>query len=190
MRKIFVLIAFAATAALAGNTTTVIGGVSVFHPIDVPNAPAVTYKDAPGKTAHDLCAAAAAAYVGKATCSDVATFTTVADCTDVAAPALPLVKNAEGFWAEPEAFAQLVAGSTTVWTTMQNLYVHNPAWPLGAPNCWVRGLAPHDEWRVNGSNPNAVFMERKFPGQAEVIDPPDVPEAVCWPGDDCTEVPT
>lgn len=127
-----------ASSAFAGTTSTVVGGISVFHPIDVPNAAAVTYKDAAGKTAHDLCVAAANAYVGKATCSDVATYTTVASCSDVPKPAFPVKVDATGYLTVPDIRVQVLANGTD-WAPPEIQAMV----PAPYPKCWDIGWVPY-----------------------------------------------
>jgi hypothetical protein len=105
------------------------------------------------------------------------------DCAGVKAPTIALVKQDDGSWLEPEARAEPPVPPSTDWTTTQYLYVHNPAWPAGAPACWVRGWTA-DEWRVNGTDPNAVFMERKEEGMADLPDGPPSVDPYYLPGEE------
>lgn len=65
------------------------------------------------------------------------------------------------------------------------LYVHNPAWPAGYPNCWVRGWEDPTLWRANPkAEPGKVFMERIEPGMtAEDVELPPDESYTCWSND-------
>lgn len=112
-------------------------------------------------------------------------YTVVATCTGEPAPHIALTRNPEDpkLWDEPAARAiQPDAKDDTRWDTVQWLYVHAPGWPSGYPNCWTRGDADPMEWCVNGTDPNAPFMQRKEePGACPEI--PNTVEAVAVPPD-------
>lgn len=149
------------SVAFAGTTSTMVGGISVFHPEGT--APAVTYKDAAGKTAHDACQEAAKAYVGKATCSDVFTFTTVGTCADVAKPKWTVEFDANGYLIKPAFRSKFKEGSDTEFVHEVEDYV-----PSGYPECWVKG------WRV--------AMESDFTDDNDELLASSV-EPVQWPAD-------
>lgn len=153
-----------ACIAFSGTTSTMVGGISVFHP---EGSPAVTYKDAAGKTAHDACQDAAKAYVGKATCSDVFTFTTVGTCADVPQPAFPVKVNAEGYLEVPEIRVPVLANGTDWGPAEIQAMVQVPY-----PKCWDIG------WVL-------------YTGQEYTTDIEGEPvmEPVCWM-DECVVVPT
>lgn len=170
----------------AGITATVVPGPSVLHPGD--GTASVNYT---GPTSSAQCDQAAKKIIGKSTCSDVRYITGVADCTDEKAPKLYLAKvKIEG-----SEYLELPGASFTedTYTEMADLYVHTAAWPAGYPNCWVRGVAPRAEWRLNTKDePGKAFMERRDPSMPPgdlIADELDSVEPVCWPGDDCTQVP-
>ena len=160
--------------AKGGTTVTETPGPSQMHAAD---GTSVTFKAKDGlPTPHAQCVnAVAALFKGPdkltATCWDSFSLVVEADCANVKAPTIPLVKQADGSWLEPDARAEPPVPPSTDWPTTQFLYVHNPAWPAGAPACWVRGWTA-DEWRVNGTDPSAPVMERKEAGMADLPDGP------------------
>jgi hypothetical protein len=192
VRVFAISLAFVAAGALAAVTVTETKGAAQLHATDGTSA---TYTDKPGATAHQQCLdAVAALYKGpaklEAKCWDEWKVVAQADCADVKAPTIPLVKQTDPTtgaisWLEPDAEARPVAGSTTnEWETVQMLYVHNPAWPAGAPACWVRGLELPQLWRVNGTDPNAPFMERIEPGMTALEEGPLSVEPYYLPGEE------
>lgn len=122
--------------------------------------------------------------LGDFACVTRNSFKVAVTCADEKAPKLALVKDADGKYAEPDAFAQQVPG-TDDWDTVQELYVHNAAWPAGYPNCWVRGMTDSAAWCVSGKDPANVFMARRedYPLECEDDAAADNVEPVIWPGD-------
>jgi hypothetical protein len=184
--KALLVVMMLATVATAGVTVTEVPGPSQLHPTD--NSGNTTYKPKEGADPpHKQCADALKALNGKGLCWDSFSLLIVTDCADVPAPTIPLVKQTDPAtgavsWLEPDAAARPVAGSSIEWETVQWLYVHNPAWPGGQPDCWVRGWTT-DEWRPNGTDPNAPFLERKLEGMADLPDGPLTPEPFYLPGE-------
>jgi len=94
------------------------------------------------------------------------TMVTTSTCADEKAPKLYLAQvtgeDGRKYWEVPAAgFIE------PDYVEVAELYVHNPSWPAGYPNCWVRGQALRAEWRVNGATePGKVFMERLEPGMS------------------------
>lgn len=179
MKAILTLIISLLTiTTLASSIVTSKSGPTVLHPAD---GSSVTFKDTATQSAHDACQAAVKALPpGKAQCWDSTEFTITASCEDVKAPHIELVKGTDG-WMEPDARATQVGDA---WITEQYLYVHNPAWPQGYPDCWARGWTNPDEWRANDvSDPDAPFMEKLEPGMTALEYPNDqtpAPESPEW----------
>jgi hypothetical protein len=99
------------------------------------------------------------------------TMVQTATCADEKAPTLQLVKktvDGQDYWSLPEDGLVLPPPPSPEnnWATMVYVYVQNPKWPDGYPNCWVRGFAPETTWRVNPNYPNTPFMELVVPGMA------------------------
>jgi hypothetical protein len=189
---IITALAFVAAAAVAGTTVTEVPGASQLHPSD--NSGNTTYKPKEGADPpHKQCADALKALDGKGLCWDSFSLLIVTDCADVPAPTIPLVatKADDGStsWLMPDARADAPVPPSTDWTTSQYFYVHNPAWPSGQPNCWVRGWTT-DEWRINGTDPNAPFLERKVEGMADLPEPPLTPDPMYLPGETPPPAPT
>lgn len=97
-------------------------------------------------------------------CSIRRKFVTATTCADEKAPKLYLakVKSAEDgkdYWELPGA-----GFTADTYIETANLFVHNASWPAGYPNCWVRGEAPREEWRLNSKDdPGKAFMEIRTP---------------------------
>jgi hypothetical protein len=161
------LAAFAAQA-LADVTRTVTPGKWPLQQV----MPDKTIKEIGRYNTQALCEAAITA-VGEFRCNTSVAIKAVDNCANVKAPTVPLVKDAAGNWELPEAFAiQPDKADPTRWATVQNLYVRAPA---GAATCWIRGLTDPAEWRINGTNPAAPFMELVVTGMADLTDPPPEP---------------
>lgn len=126
----------------------------------------------------DECAERARALTPAGSCVIRRNFTTVATCADEKAPKLYLAQDADGLWWEPDAEAVQDPTNDTIWRTVQNLYVKNPEWPGGYPNCWIRGKVDVGEWCVNGKDPAKVYMARKedWPQECEDNEAPPVNE--------------
>jgi hypothetical protein len=110
--------------------------------------------------------------VGKWRCDSSIEIDATLNCTASTAPTIPLVKNAEGNWQEPDLIVEEVGGK---WVTRQELYVRAPA---GAASCWVRGLADPDGWRLNGTT--APFLEMIVPGMPPVAEADNEQTPVEW----------
>jgi hypothetical protein len=111
----------------------------------------------------DECLTRARALSGS--CSIRRKFVTTTTCADEKAPKLYLAKeksaeDGKDYWVLPGS------GWTDdgAYTEVANLYVHNATWPAGYPNCWVRGEAHRDDWRLNSKDePGKAFMEIRTP---------------------------
>jgi hypothetical protein len=108
----------------------------------------------------DECLTRARALSGS--CSIRRKFVTTTTCADEKAPKLYLAKvmiDGKEYWDLPGA-----SFTEDTYVEMANLYVHGPSWPAGFPNCWVRGEAPREEWRLNSKDePGKAFMEIRTP---------------------------
>jgi hypothetical protein len=171
---------------IAGTTVTEVPGPSQLHPGD--NTGNTTYKPKDGTpTPHEQCKAALVTAPKGSLCWDSYSLLIVTDCADVPAPTILLVatKTDDGStsWLMPDARADAPVPPSTDWTTSQYLYVHNAAWPAGQPDCWVRGWTT-EEWRINGTDPSAPFLERKVEGMADLPDPPLTPDPMYLPGEE------
>lgn len=178
-----VLLAALASAAVAGVTTTIKPGQWVLR-----QQVGATIKDISRHASLDECAAAAPA-AGPWRCDTSVQVTAVANCVDEKAPRIYLTQaeiDGQKYWELPESGWPLLADSTTEYVERTWLYVHNPAWPAGYPNCWVRGWEDPNLWRMNpAAEPGKVFMERVEPGMADIVLPNSV-EPVYWPGEELT----
>jgi hypothetical protein len=149
-----------------------------------------------------LCYAAAEKAVGagklkpgtyKCDQSNAVTVTLTATCSDEPAPRiylslidLPDGGGAKGYDLPEMEPPKLKAGSDSEYMPERDwLYVHNPAWPAGYPNCWVRGWEDPTKWRPNAvKDPGKVFLELVTPqNQAEVTELPNEESPVEWPAD-------
>jgi hypothetical protein len=148
-------VALAAAAAFASSTTT---EQPTVYMILLPDDSIEKGKVWP-KT-EDECLTRARALSGS--CSIRRKFVTTTTCADEKAPKLYLAKvviDGKEYWDLPGA-----SFTEDTFVEMAELYVHNAAWPAGYPNCWVRGEAPRDEWRMNSKDePGKVFMELRTP---------------------------
>lgn len=175
---LMVVLAAAASAAFAG--TSVLEGPTTY---EVHKADNTMEKGAWPTTVED-CVARAKAQTPKGSCVIRRNFETVQNCEGVAAPHIYLeLVDVEGTkawnlppseWPEPDYLER-------TW-----LYVHNATWPLGYPNCWVRGWEDPELWRENPkAEPGKVFMERIEPGMtAEDVELPNITDDYdCWPSD-------
>jgi hypothetical protein len=176
----FIVSALLTMAALASTSTTVKPGDVVLRNQDNTIPAGYTATTSRFKTPEE-CKSAAATLGGTRKCDQSTLITTVATCADEPAPHIYLeLIDVEGTkawnlpasrWPEPDYVQQ-------AW-----LYVHNPAWPLGYPACWVRGWEDPALWRENPkAEPGKVFMERIEPGMtAEDVEMPNSVEPVCKP---------
>lgn len=129
--------------------------------------------------------------LGDFACVTRNSFKVAVTCADEKAPKLYLAK----VMIEGAEYLELPGASFTedIFIEMADLFVHGPTWPGGYPNCWVRGVAPRSEWRLNTKDePGKAFMERRDPAMPPgdlIAEEPNSVEPVCWPGDDCTQVP-
>lgn len=182
----FLLAALLTAAAFASSSTAVKPGDFVLRGTDNLPPPPFTSENNRFKTIVDCTNAAATLSGVTYKCDQSNLITVTKTCADEKAPHINLVKNSEGGWDEPDAAAFPVAGDDTQWRTLQWLFIHNPKWPDGFPNCWVRGWEDPDLWRVNAkAEPGNVFMERIEPGMTvEDIELPNIEDDYdCWPND-------
>jgi hypothetical protein len=148
-------VALAAGAAFASSTTT---EQPTVYMILLPDDSVEKGKVWP-KT-EDECVTRARALSGS--CSIRRKFVTTTTCADEKAPKLYLAKvmiDGKEYWDLPGA-----SFTEDTYIEMANLYVHAATWPGGYPNCWVRGQAPRDDWRLNSKDePGKAFMEIRTP---------------------------
>jgi hypothetical protein len=108
----------------------------------------------------DECVTRARALSGS--CSIRRKFVTTTTCADEKAPKLYLAKvmiDGKEYWDLPGA-----SFTEDTYIEMAELYVHAATWPGGYPNCWIRGQAPRDDWRLNTRDePGKAFMEIRTP---------------------------
>jgi hypothetical protein len=166
VKRASALIAFALLAAAAIASVTVTEAPTVYMILLADNS---IEKGKPWPTTLEECVARAKAITPQGSCSIRRTFTTVTTCADEKAPKLYLVKaknpeDGKDYWELPGADFT----DDGNFTEMADLYVHAPAWPAGYPNCWIRGQAPRDEWRLNSKDePGKAFMEHRESGMPE-----------------------
>lgn len=182
MKRFSVLIAAALLAAAAIASVTVTEQPTVYM-ILLPDDSIEKGKVWP--KSEDECLARAKAIAGS--CSIRRKFVATTTCTDEKAPVVQLEqKEQDGgkYWVIPTGLLEPPAPSeANGWATMVWVYVRNPAWPGGYPNCWVRGWAPEDTWRVNPNYPGTPIMELIVPGMADISEGPPDTSYTCWSGD-------
>jgi hypothetical protein len=163
VKRASALIAFALLAAASIASVTVTEAPTVYMILLADNS---IEKGKPWPTTLEECVARAKAITPQGSCSIRRTFTTVTTCADEKAPKLYLSKvtiDGKEYWDLPGA-----SFTDDTYIEMANLYVHAPTWPDGYPNCWVRGEAPRDEWRLNSKDePGKAFMEHREPGMPD-----------------------
>lgn len=176
----------AAAFATASTSTTVRPGEYVLR-----NANATEIPELPSPknrfTTLDACMKALDAYKdGPYRCDQSNAVTKTSTCADEKAPRLYLAK----VMIEGAEYLELPGASFTedTYTEMADLFVHGPTWPGGYPNCWVRGVAPRAEWRLNTKDePGRPFMEPRtadMPPGDLIAEEPNSIEPVCWQ-DEC-----
>ena len=164
------------SAALASSTLKATPGQYVLRNADgTPVAGLTVYRFASEQECFD---AAKLQKSGKYKCDHSVGVLITATCADEPAPPIYLVQvEHEGgmYWQLPEegAFAPPEPSDANGWSVMRWLYVHNPQWPDGYPNCWVRGWVPEQLWRFNPNYPGTPKLELIVPGMAEVSELPN-----------------
>jgi hypothetical protein len=184
MLVIFALTILATWSAHAGTTVT-----EKPRSYEVHEATGALEKDpTTGKmrewpTNEEDCAARAQALAPKpGSCVIRRNFETVQNCVDEKAPSITLEQkeiDGQKYWEIPTGTLQPAPGETNGWAVMVWAYVHNPSWPLGYPNCWVRGFAPENQWRLNPNYPSTPILELIVPGMVDISEPPNFDEPVC-----------